>query len=300
MKNTKRNIALWALLSTQLLTAEPAVAQNVVNRKEDLVENLKTTEDSMNSSILKIIENNKNEIAYFTKQETKVYSDSTTKQELCTIPAWTYFRKVQIDQDNSNENYTCFSIKDKKVWINNKSLEASTDNLLLKYLKPKTEKSIVVDKVNRKMSVYDQYGKRLLKEFSIALSPFEKWDKTIEWDGNTPEGKYYVCYKNPASSFWTNPNTGGRLWSLQVSYPNTQDAVEWLISWDITKSEYQWIKNSIQQKKIPSQWTSLGNYIMVHWWGSEYDRTLGCMGLNNGDMLRLYNNITSWTDMFIW
>ena len=72
MKNTKRNIALWALLSTQLLTAEPAVAQNVVNRKEDLVENLKTTEDSMNSNILKIIENNKNEIAYFTKQETKV------------------------------------------------------------------------------------------------------------------------------------------------------------------------------------------------------------------------------------
>jgi hypothetical protein len=46
--------------------------------------------------------------------------------------------------------------------------------LLFKYLKPKTEKSIVVDKVNRKMSVYDQYGKRLLKEFSIALSPFEK------------------------------------------------------------------------------------------------------------------------------
>ena len=300
MNKTIRNIALWAVMAAQLSTTEPVMAQNLQDSKQNLIENFEDNKATMNNSMQSILSNNKNSILYFTKQNTKAYNDAEGKEEIWVIPEGTYLRKNQINTEESNEDYISCTFRDKKIRIPTAALQESDDNLAISYLKPKTEKSIVVDKINRRMLVYGNYGKQLLKEFKIALSPWGEWDKIIEGDWNTPEGKYYVCYKNPASSFWTHPQTGKRLGSLQVSYPNLQDATEGLISWDINKAQYQGIKATIQKKGIPSQWTSLWNYIMVHWGGSDYDWTAWCMALENEDMLWLYTNIWSWTDMFIW
>lgn len=300
MKRTIRDVALGTLLSSHLLTSQPATAQGLESRKTDLIENFENKKTSIDKYLISLLSNNKNKISYFVEKPTKAYYDSDKKQEWCIIPTWTYLRENQIDNDLSTEELVCYTIKWKNIWIPKIMLSPIDEILINQYLKPKTEKAIVVDKSNRKLLVYNQYGKNLVKEFSIALSPMETWDKTIEWDGNAPEGKYYICYKNPASAFWENPETWSRLWSLQISYPNIQDAIEWLISGEITKAQYQWINNSIQQKKIPSQWTPLWNYIMIHWGGSEEDWTLWCIWLNDEDMLRLYNTIWTWTDIFIW
>lgn len=299
MKRTTRNITLGLLLSSQLSTAQPKIPEKIEDKKKDLVENFEIKNNSADIIMDTLLSNNKNKILYFIEKPTKAYF-LPGKEELFDLPSWIYLRENQIDKSSSTEEFLCYKIKESKVWIPKSSLSNNNKNLINKYLKPNTEKSIIVDKANRKLLVYNQYWKKLLKEFTIALSPFENWDKTIEWDGNTPEGKYYICFKNPASSFWIDPKTWKRLWSLQISYPNTQDAIEWLISWDITHKQYEWIKNNIEQKKIPNQGTSLGNYIMIHWGWNDEDWTLWCMWLNDEDMLRLNNNISKGSDIFIW
>ena len=300
MKKTVRNAVIWTLITAKLLSSEPAIAQNIQESKQNLIENLEKKQQPIDSSISKILENNKNTICYITNKETKVYSDNEWKQVIWTIPAWTFIRKNNLTTEKGNEQFINCNFRGKEVWIPINNLTEGNNNITRELLKPKTEKAILVDKANRKIQVYGNYGTKLLKEFKTALSPWWEWDKIIEWDWNTPEGKYYICYKNPASAFWTNPKTGKRLWSLQVSYPNLQDAAEGLIAWDITKEQYQSIKSAVSKKGIPNQWTELWNYIMIHWGGNEYDWTAWCMGLSDEDMLWLYNNIWTGTDIFIW
>jgi hypothetical protein len=43
----------------------------------------------------------------------------------------------------------------------------------------------------------------------------------------------------------------------------------------------------------------LWNYIMIHGWWAEYDWTIWCMAVDDEDMLRLYNFINTWTDLYI-
>ncbi len=161
-----------------------------------------------------------------------------------------------------------------------------------------TSKYIKIDKKKRKMYVYENWEE--IKELNIWLwYGNDTKDKIIEWDGNTPEWKYYMCNKNPASNYGENPKTWWRIWSLMVSYPNTQDAFEWLISWDIKISEYNRIKSSDAAKSVPSQDTKLWNYIMIHGWGAS-DWTGGCIAIENEDMMRLYNFLSTWADIIIY
>ena len=296
----KHAIAASTLLWAGLMASQPTMSQNLQNSKQDLVENLDKTNSSLNTTILDILNNNKNKIIYFTSKESKVYSDAEWTDFICNLNAWTFIRANQINSEISNSKFICCNFRWNTVWVPKSDLIESDNNISFDKLRPRTEKSIVVDKANRRMFIYDNYGKKLIKEIQMALSPWWSWDKIIEWDWNTPEGKYYICYKNPASSFWKHPKTGNRLWSLQISYPNLQDATEGLVSWDINKSEYQSIKSAVSKKWIPNQWTNLWNYIMIHWGGNEYDWTAWCIGLSNEDMLWLYNYISTWTDMFIW
>lgn len=288
--------ALWTMISTQLLTWTPAVAQSFNEKKEDLLE-VFADNNLLNQELNTLLLNNR--ISYFTKHETKVYSSPDSIHELFIIPEGIYLKEYQIDESLSTNELLCYSIAWKNVWIKKNDLSPNNESVINKYLKPTTEKIIVVDKKWRRMKIYDQYWKNLVKEFIIALSPTENWDKTIEWDENTPEGKYYICFKKPVSEYWKNPKTWGRLWSLQVSYPNIQDAVEWLIAWDISTEEFHWINNSIQKKQIPNQSTALWNHIMIHWGWSDEDWTLWCIWLDNKDMFWLYNFIDRESEIFI-
>jgi hypothetical protein len=58
------------------MASQPTMSQNLQNSKQDLVENLDKTNSSLNTTILDILNNNKNNIIYFTSKESKVYSDA--------------------------------------------------------------------------------------------------------------------------------------------------------------------------------------------------------------------------------
>ena len=72
--------------------------------------------------------------------------------------------------------------------------------------------SIVVEKTQRKMSVYS-HG-TLQKTYKVALGGDPIGHKQKEGDGRTPEGRYTINDKNPKSQYHKN---------LGVSYPNVAD-----------------------------------------------------------------------------
>ncbi|MBQ9554238.1 hypothetical protein IJU97_04780 [bacterium] len=58
------------------------MAQNLQDSKQNLIENFESNKASMDSSIQSILSNNKNNIVYFTKQNTKAYNDAEGKEEI--------------------------------------------------------------------------------------------------------------------------------------------------------------------------------------------------------------------------
>ena len=300
-----RNLWMSLLLSSQIASGNSNVNQvpkkfsewdksEIVFSDKSQLEQIWNTSDAIYEAL-----ETDNSIAYTLVPWSKVYKDSEGKEVLLSSPKWIVIRNNAINQEESTQDFLCVEYRGHKAWISTKSLTENQRKSMEEIDKPTTEKVIKVNKSGRKMEIYDQYGKHKVKEFKIAICSWDEWDKRIEGDWNTPEWKYYICFKNPASSFWTNPKTWWRLWSLQVSYPNSQDAFEWLISWDITQAQFNNINATVKTKWIPSQGTRLWNYIMIHWWWSDYDWTIWCMALDDKDMLRLYNYINKWTDMYI-
>jgi hypothetical protein len=147
------------------------------------------------------VQTTKDEIIYFINKETTLYKDPNGKEVFIKIPAGVFLRVSFINEEASIEDYLCIEIKEKRVWITKTALTENTPETFADFFKPTTEKVIIVDKEARKMVVYDQFGKRQVKEFNIALSLRGEGDKKHEGDGNTPEGMYYICAKNPISSF---------------------------------------------------------------------------------------------------
>ena len=56
---------------------------------------------------------------------------------------------------------------------------------------------VKVDKSEAKMYLYD--GDKKVKEYHVAFGGNPKGHKQQEGDNRTPEGKYYIEYKNPNS-----------------------------------------------------------------------------------------------------
>jgi murein L,D-transpeptidase YafK len=90
-------------------------------------------------------------------------------------------------------------------------LAACSDSKFRKYNGPEVT-SIQVLKGERKM--YLLHHDRVLKTYDIALGFAPVGHKQFEGDGKTPEGTYFISYKNPNSEFHL---------SLMISYPNDAD-----------------------------------------------------------------------------
>jgi len=71
---------------------------------------------------------------------------------------------------------------------------------------------IVVDKSDRRMHLY--HHNRVLESYNFGLGFAPEGDKTVEGDGKTPEGLYYIDRRNPNSRFHL---------SIGISYPNEAD-----------------------------------------------------------------------------
>lgn len=71
---------------------------------------------------------------------------------------------------------------------------------------------IVVDKSERRMDLMS--GGAVVRSYEIALGSAPAGDKQQEGDGKTPEGRYVIEGRNPASAFHR---------SLKISYPDSAD-----------------------------------------------------------------------------
>ncbi len=81
---------------------------------------------------------------------------------------------------------------------------------------------IVVKKTERRL--YLLAGDTVVRSYQVSLGRNPEGQKYFSGDGRTPEGLYYIEYKNPGSQFYR---------SLKISYPSGQDiakAREWGLS----------------------------------------------------------------------
>ncbi len=79
------------------------------------------------------------------------------------------------------------------------------------FLKPDT---VVIYKSKRKMLLLK--NGILIKKFYVSLGRNPEGKKERAWDGKTPEGLYYIDWRNRNSDFFL---------SLKISYPNFEDRI---------------------------------------------------------------------------
>ena len=87
----------------------------------------------------------------------------------------------------------------------------SPKSKFLKYKGPEVT-SVQIHKAQRKM--YLLHNQKVLQSYDIALGPNAFGHKQFEGDGKTPEGTYYMTFKNPNSKYHL---------SLYINYPNVVD-----------------------------------------------------------------------------
>lgn len=149
-------------------------------------------------------------------------------------------------------------------------------------------RKIVVEKSKRLLSVY--VGSKKVKTYFCALGWWTDGPKTKRNDGKTPEGTYYVCSRNPRSSYEL---------SLLISYPNVIDAAKGCEAGLIDQGTKETVTSAINDKKTPPQDTALGSFICIHGGGigrissdltkaNIDDWTAGCIALRSEDIKEVY------------
>lgn len=147
-------------------------------------------------------------------------------------------------------------------------------------LKPLPEAKIVIQKKARRLKLFS--GKALVREYPIKIGKNPTGDKERQGDGRTPEGSFYICVKNPRSSYHL---------SLGLSYPTIEDAERGLRRKLITEEQYAQIVSRIAEGKIPPWNTPLGGEIFIHGEAEIWDWTYGCVAMNNKDIEELFRII---------
>lgn len=145
------------------------------------------------------------------------------------------------------------------------------------------EPSIVISKSRKRLYVFD--GEELVASYPAAVGS-GRGDKEIEGDCCTPEGRFYVCVKNPHSRY---------VLSLGLSYPNAEDAARGLAARLISPAEHERILQAIRQRRQPPWNTALGGEIMIHGRRDGGRDTLGCIALEDEAIRELYPRIETGT-----
>jgi hypothetical protein len=155
------------------------------------------------------------------------------------------------------------------------------------------EPHIVVYKSRHVLEVFD--GNTLMARMAVALGTSPKGAKTKDGDGKTPEGTYYICFRNDKSKFYK---------SLVLSYPNEGDALRGLDANLITQAEYSAIADAIEKQEKPPWNTGMGGEIAISGLGTEGagktgDWTSGNIAVSDGDMDYLWKHIVLKTEVII-
>jgi murein L,D-transpeptidase YafK len=146
-------------------------------------------------------------------------------------------------------------------------------------------------KVFKRLRVLELYGDdKLLGRFKIALGKAPEGDKSVEGDGRTPVGKYYICTRNEGSKY---------ILFLGLSYPNTEDAERGLRNGIITEEVYRSIEAAEAKGQRPPWNTPMGGQVGIHGGGNSHDWTEGCIALSDKDIILLGRYVTYNTPVHI-
>ncbi len=137
--------------------------------------------------------------------------------------------------------------------------------------------SVLIEKAARKLTLSD--GKTLVKRYSVSLGLVPDGHKEQQGDYRTPEGDYYVCYRNYGSAFHL---------FLGLSYPNGADAAKALEKGLIDSKTAERIKAAEKKRERPSWDSALGGAVGIHGGGVGSDWTWGCIALENPEMDELW------------
>ncbi len=136
---------------------------------------------------------------------------------------------------------------------------------------------VVITKHARTLVVYDGDEEVLRVPVVLGKNPA---DKQREGDLATPEGGFYVCYKNPQSKYHR---------FLGLSYPNLEDAERGLRDKLISPAEYEQISAAIGKKECPPWKTALGGEVGLHGPCPNVTWTHGCLAMSIEQIERLYD-----------
>jgi murein L,D-transpeptidase YafK len=142
---------------------------------------------------------------------------------------------------------------------------------------PPPSPRVVIQKRDRRLSLYS--GRKLLKEYPVALGRAPLGDKEQQGDGRTPVGEFYVCTRLRTSRFHR---------FMGLSYPAPTHAQRGLAEGRIPRAEYDRILASHRARRQPPWGTPLGGAIGIHGGGSGSDWTLGCIALDNEAIEELF------------
>lgn len=130
--------------------------------------------------------------------------------------------------------------------------------------------SVVVQKARRQMFL--MHNNDVLKRYDFELGFAPTGHKTVEGDGRTPEGAYFIDRKNPNSRFHL---------SLGISYPNAAD-----------------------RAKAHSLGRRPGGDIFIHGTPKvnlgDPDWTVGCIAVRNREMEDIYAMVNVGTPIYLY
>jgi hypothetical protein len=140
---------------------------------------------------------------------------------------------------------------------------------------------IEVVKSHHRLTVYD--GLFAVKHYRVAVGG-NPGDKQIEGDRKTPEGEFFVCIRKDRGQ-------SQYLLSLGLSYPNEEDAARGLRDGLIDRGQYAAIVEAVRTGRRPPWNTRLGGAIMIHGRRNDRNDTLGCIAMDDEDIIELYPRI---------
>lgn len=131
---------------------------------------------------------------------------------------------------------------------------------------------LIVSKLERRLAVYR--GGKLFRTYDIGLGFNGLADKRFAGDNATPEGRYTIIRKIPASLYYK---------ALLINYPNDEDR--------------RWFAREKARGAIPRN-AGIGGDVEIHGGGQD-SLTRGCVSLDNDKMDDLYDLVAVGTPITI-
>lgn len=137
---------------------------------------------------------------------------------------------------------------------------------------------VVVLKSRRILHLFD--GGRLVRSYPIDLGFAPEGDKRLAGDGRTPEGRFRVVTKNPASPYHR---------FLGIDYPDFDAISEGRRHRHITPGEAAAISWALAEGVCPDWSTPLGGGVGIHGHRQGWDWTAGCVALADDHVTELFD-----------